>query len=60
MDTIDDALRSHFYVLAESPVEAERLHQQSLIVGEATQLILDGLDLTSGMHCLEIGCGYAT
>ena len=58
MNQANDALRSHFYVLAESSVEAERLHQQSLIVEEATQLTLDGLDLSRGMGCLEIGCGY--
>jgi SAM-dependent methyltransferase len=49
--------RDRFYALARTAEEAGRLHQQSLLWGEATSQVLDKLQLRPGMSGLDLGCG---
>ena len=52
-----DSQKELHYVLAQTPEEAERLHQQSILWAEATERVLDKIRLTKGMSCLDLGCG---
>jgi ubiquinone/menaquinone biosynthesis C-methylase UbiE len=52
-----DSDKELFYAMARTPEEAERLQQQSALWGEATSKVMDQLQLTPGMSCLDLGCG---
>lgn len=45
------------YVLSRGSDEYERLRRQAQIWEEATRRVLDRIDITRGMRCLDVGCG---
>lgn len=57
METTANLHKDHHYVLSRTPEEAERLYQQSQLLLQPTEEILDQLDLSEGRSCLDLGCG---
>ena len=45
------------YVMGRTSEEYERLRRQSKILAAITRSVLDRAGLTSGMRCLDVGCG---
>jgi SAM-dependent methyltransferase len=46
-----------FYAMSRTPAEADRLHRQAVLWQKATGAILDQLEISEGMSCLDFGCG---
>ena len=55
-DPIASAPRSN-YVMGRTSEEYERLRRQSKMLEPITASVLDRLGLSTGMSCLELGCG---
>ncbi len=55
----DDAQQEKAYVLGRTEREAQRLRDQAKLLEEFTQITLSQIGLTSGMACLDVGCGSA-